>query len=207
MPLDVIDDWSKRLKDITEGYELKDIFNADETGLYFRTLPKKSMVKKGESCKGTKLAKDRVTVLCACSATGEKLKPLVIGHAENPRCFKSINKLNLPAHYRWNRKSWMTATLFEEWLLKLNNKMKAQKRKILLFVDNCAAHPKMEMSNVKLNSFHPNTTSTLQPLDAGIISTFKALYRKRFLRHLVAAIDEASTAVELVKSVTLLDAV
>ena len=74
---------------------------------------------------GTKLAKDRVTVLFACSATGEKLKPLVIGHAENPRCFTSINKLNLPVHYWWNRKSWMTATLFKEWLLKLNNKMKA----------------------------------------------------------------------------------
>ena len=100
MPLEVIDDWFKRLKDITEGYELKDIFNADETGLYFRTLPKKSMVKKGESCKGTKLAKDRVTVLFACSATGEKLKLLVIGDAENPQCFKSINKLNLPVHYR-----------------------------------------------------------------------------------------------------------
>ena len=101
----------------------------------------------------------------------------------------------------------MTATLFKEWLLKLNNKMKAQKRKILFFVDNCAAHPKMEMSNVKPQFLPPNTTSTLQPLDAGIISTFKALYRKRFLQHLVAAIDEASAAVELVKSVTLLDTV
>jgi hypothetical protein len=60
------------------NYKPEDVFNADKTGLFFRTLPDKTLGVKGEACKGGKLAKERVTVLLACSSTGEKLKPLVI---------------------------------------------------------------------------------------------------------------------------------
>ena len=40
----VVDDWEKRLETILEGYELEDIYNADETGVFFRALPTKSLV-------------------------------------------------------------------------------------------------------------------------------------------------------------------
>ena len=43
---DVLDDWVKRLPSILEGYDTKDIFNADETGLFFRTMPSRSYVVK-----------------------------------------------------------------------------------------------------------------------------------------------------------------
>ncbi len=35
----------------------------------------------------------------------------------------------------------------------------------------------------KLRFLQPNTTSEAQPLDAGIIADFKALFRKRFISH------------------------
>lgn len=202
-----MDDWAKRLPDICAGYALKDVFNADETGLYYRCLPKKSMVHKGDDRKGIKTAKERITVLLACSATGEKLQPVVIGKSENPRCFKNVNKRSLGIDYLWNRKCWMTAAIFTTWLQKLNNKMRIQGREILLLLDNCSAHPKIELSNVKLAFLPPNTTSKLQPLDSGIIAQVKALYRKRMLRHLLVEMDESSTASQLAKSITLLDAV
>ena len=59
-------DWKRRLPEITEGYELSDIYNADETGLFYRALPSKSLVVKGDPCRGTKVAKERITVLLAC---------------------------------------------------------------------------------------------------------------------------------------------
>lgn len=207
VPQAAIDDWTKRLPDIIKGYALSDIFNCDETGLYYRALPKQSMIIKGDSSKGVKTAKERITVLLACSATGEKLKPLVIGRAENPRCLKYVDKASMPVIYHWNKKSWMTATIFEGWLHKIDNRMMAQGRHILLLLDNCGAHPRIVLRNVKLQFLPPNTTSKLQPLDAGIISTLKALYRKRLLRHLCAEMDEANTATELAKSVTMLDAI
>ena len=53
----------------------------------------------------------------------------------------------------------------------------------------------------------PNTTSRLQPCDAVIIANVKALYRKRLLRHVLAQIDEASSASNLAKRVNVLDAI
>ena len=105
MPQATLDDWAKRLPDICSGYALKDVFNTDETGLYYRSLPKISMVHKNDERKGIKTSKERMTVLLACSATGEKLKPLIIGKSENPRCFKNVHKSILGVDYEWNRKS------------------------------------------------------------------------------------------------------
>jgi len=58
--------------------------------------------------------------------------------------------------------------------------MGAQNRQIILFVDNCAAHPKDTsfLRNVKVVRYLANCTSTLQPLDLGIIHSLKAYYRK-----------------------------
>jgi hypothetical protein len=54
--------------------------NADETAIFYRQLPRKSMVFKGESCKGGKFVKERLSIMLCCSANGEKLKPLIIGN-------------------------------------------------------------------------------------------------------------------------------
>ena len=132
--------WSlSGLPELTAGYLPADIYNADETGLYYCALPERSMVVRGDPRKGIKTSKERVTVLLACSAAGEKLKPLLIGKSVKPWCFKGIDKVALPVTYRANRKAWMTGILFKEWLDKLNNSMKVQGRNILLFVDNYAA--------------------------------------------------------------------
>ena len=137
----VVDDWSGRVSSICTGYRIEDIFNADETGLFVRALPTCSMIVKGDQASGGKKSKDRISVLLACSAAGEKLKPFVIGRSARPRCFRGLTSpLCLPVMYESNRKAWMTSNLFKQWLDKLNNKMITQRRSILLFVDNCAAN-------------------------------------------------------------------
>ena len=93
---------------------------------------------------------------------GDKLKPLVIAKSENPRCFRGITKAALPVIYRANKKAWMTTILFKEWLERLNGQMQLQHRNILLFVDNCGAHPAVHLSNIKIVFLPPNTTSRLQ---------------------------------------------
>ena len=70
---------------VVEGYAIEDQFNADETAVFYRKLPRKSMVFKGESCKGGEFAKERLSIMLCCSATGEKLKPLIIDNATRPR--------------------------------------------------------------------------------------------------------------------------
>ena len=91
--------------------------------------------------------------------------PFVIGHSANPRCFKGLTSLAcLPVSYSSNKTAWITVDLFQQWVDKLNSKMKREGRSILLFLDNCTSHPDVQFSNAKLVFLPPNTTSKLQPV-------------------------------------------
>ena len=68
-----------------------------------------------------------------------KLKPLVIGKSKKPRCFMGVKSLEVD--YEANTKAWMTGVIFQKWLLDLDKKMMKQKKKVVLFIDNCPAHP------------------------------------------------------------------
>ena len=59
-------------------------------------MPDKTLPEKGDVVKRGKMAKERLTVLFCCSASGEKLKPLVIGKARKPRAFSGVNVSRLP---------------------------------------------------------------------------------------------------------------
>jgi len=67
------------LPNIIQGYDTRDIWNVDETGLLWKGVPNCSLVLQGEKCKACKLAKEKLTIVLLYSATGEKFKPLVIG--------------------------------------------------------------------------------------------------------------------------------
>ena len=77
--------------------------------------------------------------MAAGNAYSDRLPMFVIGNANKLRCFKGVR--NLPCRYRAQRKSGMTAELFEEWVRQLDQKFSAANRKIALTIDNCTAHP------------------------------------------------------------------
>lgn len=124
--------------------------------------------------------------------TGElKLILLSNGNSKNPCCFKGLR--NVEVNYENNSKSWRTSELFVKWILKLDKKFAAQKRNILLFVDNCPALPKSlqsKIKNIELVYFPPNITSSLQPMDQGIIQNLKHYYRKRILEEVLCYSDK-----------------
>ena len=60
---EAMEDWKKRLPTLCDGYEPSDIFNADESGFFYRAIPNKSLVQKGDDRAGVKTSKNRVTVL------------------------------------------------------------------------------------------------------------------------------------------------
>lgn len=202
-----VDDWISKLPSIISGYEPKNIANADESALFFRGIPTKSFSLKGQNCAGGKMSKERISILLCVFADGTIEKPLVIGKAQKPRCFKQIDTNLLPVHWYANKKAWMTTIIMQDWLIKLNDRMKLQKRNILLFLDNATSHPHIELSNVKLIFFPAQTTSILQPLDQGVIQAAKLNYRKRVMTRLCRMIDEVQNASELCKSINVLDAV
>ncbi|KAG5880840.1 hypothetical protein JTB14_027621 [Gonioctena quinquepunctata] len=155
-------------------------FNADETGLFYKLMPDKTLKFRGENC-GGKFSKDRITVMVAANMSGtEKNKLLVIGKSQKPRCFKSVK--SLPVDYANNRKAWMTSGLFEKWLRDWDRDLVKKKKKILLLVDNCPAHPEVtDLKSITLALLPPNTTSVLQPMDQGIIRSLETNFRKKLL--------------------------
>lgn len=163
------------------------------------------------------MSKERITILMCSNAAGTKcLKPWVIGKSQNPRAFKGLNKDNLPVHYRANTKAWMTSKMFEEWYnksfvpeVKTFLTSKNLEFKVLLILDNAPSHPQtLGNQNIRVEFLPPNTTSVIQPLDQGIISTFKKIYIKRTFEKLFDSIDKQQmTLTDAWKSFTILDAV
>ena len=162
-------------------------------------------MKKGR-CKGGKYAKQRITVSLIVNVLGEKEPPIIIGRSLTPRCFKNVKDKRRPcgSYYYANKKAWMDSELMEEILRTLNRKCVAEDRKILLFIDNAPSRPESfsdSFSHVQIVFLPKNTTSKLQPLDAGIIKNFKVFYRKQLLQHVLARIKPGSKASDVISSV------
>lgn len=177
-------------------YELRNVLNMDETGLNWKRTPNRTLATKASS--GMKKSKDRITIALTVNADGsEKFEPWVIGKSNNPRCFKNIQRNNLRMHYRFNKAKWMTGLIFEEYLRWLNKKMRGEGRKVLLLTDNFSGHELgmhnvggLEgLSNVRVAWLPKNTTSVWQPLDQGIIASFKLHYRKQWVRYMLKEHD------------------
>jgi len=132
------------------------------------------MTYKDDSHYGGTKSKQRVIVLLGCNADGtETLPPLANGKYNKPYCYRIIKKL--PTKYTANSNSWMTSATFEEFLVQLDCQRGAKNTKILLFMDQCVAHPRdtTALKNIKVTFLPPNCTSHLQLMDKGIIHTFK----------------------------------
>lgn len=124
----VCNHWTEDLPNLLEGYEPDDIYNADETALFFKCLPDKTFTFKGEKCHGGKQSKERLTLLQCVNVSGtDKLPLLIIGKSKRPRCFKGVK--TLPVDYANNTKAWMTKILFKDWLKKVDKQMKINPKK------------------------------------------------------------------------------
>lgn len=90
------------------------IYNADESGLYYKIIPDKTYVAaETKSAPGRKIKKERFTFMLCSNADGSnKIKPLIIGKAKKPHCFKDFNN---PLDYNHSKTSWMTSTIFTQW--------------------------------------------------------------------------------------------
>ena len=69
----VVDDWMKNLPELCEGYEPKDTFNMDETGVFFWAGKRTTFVVKDSDCAGGKMSQERITAALCSSMTDEKL--------------------------------------------------------------------------------------------------------------------------------------
>src|SRR3954454_663008 len=83
------------LQQFLESYNHEDIWNGDETGLFWKMEP--SRVLAHGPISGHKKEKTRVTIFCVTNATGtEKMALTFIHKYKTPRPMKNLNYNNLP---------------------------------------------------------------------------------------------------------------
>ena len=134
-----------------------------------------------------------MTLAFTYNGVGDKEEVWVIGQSKNPRCLKNINRRLLRIQYRYNKSKWITGIIMEDYLRWFNNKMSIQGRKVLLLLDNFSGHElgvqlvggKQGLSNVQIEWLPPNTTSHWQPLDQGVIASFKLQYRRQWIQYML----------------------
>ncbi|UYV68610.1 hypothetical protein LAZ67_6000216 [Cordylochernes scorpioides] len=140
------------------GYCAHQIFNADETGLFWKKMPTRTYIAKSEkNASGFKAAKDRVTLLLCSNASGDRmLKPLLVNRSLKPRALKGKDLNTLPVHWMANKKAWVTTAIFTEWFNKcfvpeVENYMKEMglEFKILLILDNAPDHVALAIAEIK----------------------------------------------------------
>lgn len=169
------------LRKVCQQYHKDDVFNADETGLNYAMPPDRTI--SVEPMPGRKKEKRRLTILVCANASGTEKYPLLfIGNSKQPRCFKKKSGTQHGFDYSWNKKSWMTMSIFFDWLTRFDSYIRRTPgRNVLLLLDNFSGHgshsslPNLEC--VQVLFLPPNTTSKLQPMDAGIIACLKRRYR------------------------------
>jgi hypothetical protein len=174
---------------LIDQYALEDVYNYDETGLNWRQPPDRTLATSKSA--GGKKKKERITIGLACNATGtDKLKPVIVGKSARPRAWKKWDPKTM-CHYFSNTTAWVTTTIFVQWINAINAHFRSLRKKILLLVDNAPVHGGFAMqrfgsfqgcalSNITCIFLPKNTTSVIQPLDQGIIQSFKIRFR-RFL--------------------------
>ena len=104
----------------------------------------------------------------------------------------------------------MQVEIREKILETLNRQMLKEKRNVILFLDNATVHPPSlidKFSNIKIVFLPKNTTSRLQPLDAGIIQSFKSKYQTKLMRYVIARVKEDLLASEITKQIDVLRAI
>lgn len=147
---------------------------------------------------GFKPHKDRLTLLMCGNAAGHMIAPGLINKSRYPRTLKNKNKALLPVYWMSNRKAWVTKALTFEWFhncfipqVKLYLAKKNLPFKVLLLMDYAGGHAtEFHVNGVRVDFLPPHTTSLVQPMDQGVIRTFKALYTRSTMESLIASIDD-----------------
>lgn len=120
-------------------YREQDIYNMDETGLFWKALPDTTLATEQQA--GKKKEKARISIALCCNADGSHKLPLwFIGKSRHPVAFGGTGNPRirpLGCEYRNNAKSWMTTQIMDEWLLWFDRQVG---RRNLLILDGFGAH-------------------------------------------------------------------
>ena len=178
-----------------EDLHLGQLYNTDDTALFWLSLPKKySGVKNDDKIPGRKISREIFSALLGANASGtHRLQPVVMGEVAKPRVDKDYMH-EFPVVCYNTKNTWFTSTIISGWFFKhfVPEVRHCQENvlciapldvKALLLLDNAPAHPDAEQlicvdGKICTMFLPPETTSIIQPMDLGVIVSFKRFYQQ-----------------------------
>ena len=101
---------------VINEYDHAYVYHMDETGLFFRLVPRYTLLLPSEdpsTIRGRKKSFERVTLVVCCNATGTERIPItMIGQAKEPTC---IAGNSWPIPYFAQRNAWIDIPTFNKW--------------------------------------------------------------------------------------------
>lgn len=185
------EDEMKAVRTLCGEYLEDDIYNMDETGLFWRSAVNHGLL--STPLPGKKQDKSRITAVLCTNSTGTDRLPLwFIGHAQQPRALRGLNFEALGCRWQGNKKAWMNTLIMIDWLRAFYQHVGS--RSVILTMDNLRAHitgveQAPPPSNIHIIWLPKNSTSIFQPLDQGIIQNFKVHYRKQWIQYIIHSMD------------------
>lgn len=86
----------------------------------------------------------------------------------------------------------MTAAIFEQWMQKLDEKFQAQKRRVVIFVDSCPAHPEVKnLKSIELAFFPSCLSSGFAAMNQGVIKSLKIKYRHCLIKKFLSSVESS----------------
>lgn len=170
------------------GLSPEQVYNADETGLFWRCLPSAAAATPGP-VPGLWQSRDRLTVLTCANATGShKIRPLVIGRCSGAPALKGPQPP--PVAYRAQGNAWVDKEVFADWFRHIFVPSVKEHfsaagfpadSKAVLLLDSAWAHPQeaeLASDNIFTLLLPASVAALVQPMDRGI--------RRDFLRRFVS---------------------
>ena len=210
-PHDELETWKETvLVPTLSRYSPNDIYNGDETALFYKSLPHRTYCFDGDKPAGSAKHKDRLTLLIITNMDGSDHRKLsVIGKSKTPRCLQKKYKMqvkDMAVDWYASKNAWMTGEIHHQIMSKLNNEMRLSNRHILYVCDNASSHQVREYSHIKFLMLPPNATSIMQPLDQGIILSAKRRYKKKLAERYLACVENNKDANSLLKALDIVQA-
>lgn len=178
------------LEEIVAEYDPSNVFTVDETGLFYRLLPRHELLIPSQESEQP-MVSDRVSLVLCCNATGsERLPVSMISKAP-----VSDGSTDWPLPHFHQSKAWMDSKVFTKWfdqifepfLLASSSNGSMRKRRVLLLLDNAPGHPvSFEKGDIRVLALHPKSTSWVQPLEMGVTTALKNRYKQRVLSDILA---------------------
>ncbi|KAG6611785.1 tigger transposable element-derived protein 6-like [Phytophthora cinnamomi] len=186
----------QKIRDLLLTVSASCIWNLDELALRHRTTSARldSVVNMDVR------SLERISVMMAVSATGEKLHLQVVGKDPNPDSLKDVDTLSTYGiHYRDHCRASQDASTIADFIQAMNHEATVRKEVWYLVLDSCTAHvaaahalnPSGSFRNgfsfdsIVLLFLPPGPSGDAQPLHQGVFRWFKSQFRREMLQTLL----------------------